>query len=318
MFRKRQYKQEYYDNRTNDSKYHGKRSLRFSANFNSKLVGKSEFHCVGRLREELAGLRSGKKYPYIVTASSSILGNRFNQQDSFFVTKSTAVSPFKLTRTFGVVCDGMGGLEAGDRASLTAVSMMKLAFDKLPKKRLDIPHFFSEMINYIDCEINSWDDLKSDKGAGTTMVSVIIENRRLYWASVGDSSIFMFQDNTLKKITSEHNYKMYLDRLVENGSITKSEAEHDPRQNALLSYIGMGGVAYRDINSKPYNLRDGDMLVLCSDGVTDTVDEDELVKIILDNEDDAVKCCCAITDAVKAKKLEEQDNATVVIVQYLE
>ena len=318
MFKKRQIKQDYFENGAAASTSGNKRNLRFSVKFNSRFAKKLEFHSVGRLRDELANLRLAKKEPYIITASDSIIGNRASQQDSFFVTASTPVSPFKLTRSYAIVCDGMGGLEAGDRASLTCVSMMKLAIDKLPTKKVDIPHFFSEMIDYIDYEINHWNDLKTDKGSGTTLVSVFIENRRLYWASVGDSSIFMFQDNTLKKITSEHNYKMYLDRLVLNGKITQSQAEHDPQQNALLSYIGMGSVAYRDINSKPYSLRNGDMLVLCTDGITDTLSEEEMAEIIRNNGDDVFQCCQKLTAAVKEKNLNEQDNATVVIVQYVE
>lgn len=318
MFKKRQKKQDYFEDRAKISKSEYKRNLKFSIKFNTRFAKTIELHSVSRIRDELPHLRLSRKEPYIITASDCILGSRSSQQDSFFVTASTPVSPFKITRSFAIVCDGMGGLEAGDRASLTAVSMMKLAVDKLPTKKIDIPHFFSEMLDYIDYEINHWDDLETDKGSGTTLVSILLENRRLYWASVGDSSIFMFQDNTLKKITSEHNYKMYLNRLVLNGKITKSQAERDPQQNALLSYLGMGGVAYRDINSKPYYLRNGDLMVLCTDGVTDTLTEEELTEIIKENIDDVFQCCKEITGAVKEKNIETQDNATVVIMQYVE
>ena len=84
MFRKRQRKQEYMENKIKISDYNGKRSLRFSVKYNSRFIGKSEFHYVGKLRDELVGLRAAKKASYITTASSSILGNRSNQQDSFF------------------------------------------------------------------------------------------------------------------------------------------------------------------------------------------------------------------------------------------
>ena len=318
MFKKRQKKKDYFQDRAKISKSENKRNLKFSINFNTRFAKTLEFHSVVKLKDELPYLRMSKKQPYIITASDSILGSRKDQQDSFFVTSSTPVSPFKLTRSFAVVCDGMGGLEAGDRASLTAVSMMKLAFDKLPTKKLDIPHFYSQMLDYIDYEINHWNDLETDKGSGTTMVSVIIENKRLYWASVGDSSIFLFQGNMLKKITSEHNYKTYLNRLVLNGKITKRQAEQDPQQNALVSYLGMGGVSYRDINPKPYSLRNGDLLILCTDGITDTLTEEELKEIIKNNIDDVFECCRNITNAVKEKNIETQDNATVVIIQYVE
>ena len=298
MFKKRQKKKEYHQNRVKISKSENKRNLKFSIKFNTRFAKSPELHSISKIKDEIPYLRLSKKVPYIITASDSILGSRKEQQDSYFVTKSTPLSPFKLTRSFAVVCDGMGGLEAGDRASLTAVSMMKLAVDKLPTKKVDIPHFYSQMLEYIDYEINHWEDLKTDRGSGTTLVSVIIENKRLYWASVGDSSIFLFRGNMLKKITSEHNYKTYLNRLV--------------------SYLGMGGVAYRDINPKPYYLRNGDILVLCTDGITGSLSEEELKEIIKENIDDMFQCCKKITNSVKEKNIETQDNATVVIVHYVE
>ncbi len=318
MFKKRQKKKEYHQNRVKISKSENKRNLKFSIKFNTRFAKSPELHSISKIKDEIPYLRLSKKVPYIITASDSILGSRKEQQDSYFVTKSTPLSPFKLTRSFAVVCDGMGGLEAGDRASLTAVSMMKLAVDKLPTKKVDIPHFYSQMLEYIDYEINHWEDLKTDRGSGTTFVSVIIENKRLYWASVGDSSIFLFRGNMLKKITSEHNYKTYLNRLVLNGKITKYQAEQDPQQNALVSYLGMGGVAYRDINPKPYYLRNGDILVLCTDGITGSLSEEELKEIIKENIDDMFQCCKKITNSVKEKNIETQDNATVVIVHYVE
>ncbi|MBQ2604777.1 MAG: serine/threonine-protein phosphatase [Clostridia bacterium] len=255
---------------------------------------------------------------FIITAADSHIGHRNEQQDSYFVTNTIPLSPFRLRRTLAVVCDGMGGLEAGDRASLTAVSMLKLAFDKLPTTKVDIPKFFSEMIDYIDCEINRWDDLNTDKGAGTTMVSVIIENRRLYWASVGDSSIFIYQQGKLKRITSSHNYKKILDKMVDDGVLSAEQAEHDPQKDSLLSYLGMGGVAYRDINSKPYVMRSGDLLMLCSDGVTNTLTENEIASIIKEYYDDVYNCCKEINLAVARRNNALQDNSTVVIVQYAE
>lgn len=259
-----------------------------------------------------------KKEPHIITGGDSAIGARSDQQDSYFVTKSVAVSPFKLRRTFAIVCDGMGGLEAGDRASLTAVEMMKLAFGRLPTKKVDIPHFYHEMLENIDYEINHWNDLKTDKGSGTTLVSVIVENRRLYWASVGDSTIFMVQDGKIKRITREHNYKMCLTELVSDGVITQQQADTDPQRNALISYLGMGGIAYMDITTKPYVLKNGDLLMLCSDGVTNALTDDEILNIIKENTDDIYTCCKAMTKAVTDKNKESQDNATVVIVQYVE
>ena len=174
------------------------------------------------------------------------------------------------------------------------------------------------MMDYIDCEINHWEDLPSDRGAGTTMVSVIIENRRLYWANVGDSSIYIYQDDKLKRITSRHNYRNVLEKLVEEGKLTPQQAENDPQKDSLMSYLGMGNVEYREINSKPYVMRDGDMLILCSDGVTNALDEVEMTDIIRENIEDPYRCSMEINRIATEKKGIVHDNSTVVIVQYVE
>lgn len=282
-----------------------------------------EFHTAKQTDGDVSSLHAAytmltKKEPYIITAANSRIGDRPEQQDSYFVTKTTPLSPFRLRRTFAVVCDGMGGLESGDRASLTAVTMLKFAFSKLPTKKVDIPHFFTEMIDYIDFEINHWHDLPSDKGAGTTMVSVIIENRRLYWANVGDSSIYIFQDDKLKRITARHNYRNVLEKLVADGRLSRQEAESDPQGDSLMSYLGMGDVKFRDINSKPYVMRDGDVLILCTDGITNSLTEDEMSDIIRENIDDTYRCTMELNRAASEKEGIEHDNSTVVIVQYVE
>ena len=259
-----------------------------------------------------------KKEPYIITAADSRIGDRLSQQDAYFVSRTVPLSPFRLKRTLAVVCDGMGGLDCGDRASETAVSMLRLAFGKLPTKKVDIPHFFSQMTDYIDFEINHWEDLPSDRGAGTTLVAVILENRRLYWVSVGDSSIYIFQDNTLKRITTRHNYRNVLEKLVEEGKLTKQQADSDPQKDSLMSYLGMGDIEYRDINSKPYVMRDGDMLILCTDGVTNALDESEMTEIIKDSIDDPYRCSMELNRIASEKKGIVHDNSTVVIVQYVE
>ena len=259
-----------------------------------------------------------QKEPYIITAADSRIGDRPSQQDAYFVTKSGPISPFRLKRILAVVCDGMGGLDCGDRASETAVSMLRLAFGKLPTKKVDIPHFFAEMTDYIDCEINRWDDLPTDRGAGTTMAAVIIENRRLYWVNVGDSSIYIFQDDKLKRITTRHNYRNVLEKLVEDGRLTKQQADSDPQKDSLMSYLGMGDIEYRDINSKPYVMRDGDMLILCTDGITNALGESEMAEIIKENIDDPYRCSMELNRIANEKNGIVHDNSTVVIVQYVE
>ena len=164
---------------------------------------------------------------FIITAADSHIGHRNEQQDSYFVTNTIPLSPFRLRRTLAVVCDGMGGLEAGDRASLTAVSMLKLAFDKLPTTKVDIPKFFSEMIDYIDCEINRWDDLNTDK--------VVRQGKALY---VGISRWPLEALKVAREYLAAHDVPL----LIYQGRLNL--LDRAPMEEGILEYCHKHGIGF--------------------------------------------------------------------------
>ncbi len=247
--------------------------------------------------------------------TSSIIGRRSEQQDA--IRADTYYSFIENGKAIAVLCDGMGGLTGGEKASALCSSIVFDTFhkyDNIPS----IPMFYKSAIAYSDDEVRN---LKAEDGtsilnAGTTLVSVAIEDNDLYWASVGDSHIYIIRDNEIICVTTDHNYLMLLNERVKRGEITKEEAENNPKKEALVSYIGVGGVRYIDINNKPFKLTDGDYVVLCSDGLYRSVTETEIKQVVTKHGKETQIAAEALTSLALSKNLKHQDNTSVIVIQF--
>lgn len=262
---------------------------------------------------------SNHTVPELSTFVKTVVGSREYQQDAYYVSPSKVIAANKVTRVMALVCDGMGGMADGERASRTACAMMKDWFEKIEKdkRNLDIPDFFRKAIKSMDYTIHEFPK-ENGKGSGTTMVACIVENNKLYYASVGDSRIYIIRNNHIKQVTRDHNYKLRLDEMVKAGQMTPEEAASKKQKEALISFLGIGNVSLMDINQQPFELQLGDVVMLCSDGVTKILSDEQINQII---STDKVK------PEEKAEKLIEktilaharsQDNTTVALIHYHE
>ena len=150
--------------------------------------------------------RVQRMVPELATLSYTVTGNRQYQQDAVYVSKGKKLAANKKTRVLAVVCDGMGGMADGGKASQTAIQMLVSAFKQIEKSAsVDIPTFFRQGILAIDEAIYNFPK-ENGKGSGTTMVAVIAEDNKLYWASVGDSRIYIIRGSQMRQVTRDHNY----------------------------------------------------------------------------------------------------------------
>ena len=153
----------------------------------------------------------------------SDIGTREEQQDYAEFYKDEGM-------VFAVLCDGMGGHEGGYVASTTAVKSFIKDSAKIP---LDsIPAFF---INKTEETNNIIYNLSDSNGnrlmAGTTLVSVIINDDKLYWLSIGDSRIYIIRNNRIKQITKDHNYLFILDNMLKDNLICIDEYRKKAAEN---------------------------------------------------------------------------------------
>ncbi len=245
---------------------------------------------------------------------SSVIGSRPCQQDA---ARADEYMYLENNLYLAAMCDGMGGMNGGERASRLCVQTMFEAFYCVNVKGR-VPSFFKFMVDNLDKMIHN---LKDDDGnplrAGTTLTSVIIEGKNLYWVSVGDSRIYLKRGSEMMSITVDHNYRLLLEEQVKKGIITKEQADSDPEKEALISFIGKGGIDYIDINPNPLELINGDCILLCSDGLYRTVSTNEMIAII-DSCEDMQEAAEKLTAAATSKGKRNQDNTTAVLLKYVE
>lgn len=259
-----------------------------------------------------------RKVPQLTTLARSAVGNRNYQQDALYVTPSKILSSNKKTRVLAVVCDGMGGMADGGKASRTAIQMMLQGFQNVERsEELNIPAFFRQGIGAIDQMISSFPK-ENGRGSGTTMVACIAENNKLYWASVGDSRIYIIRGHRMYQVTRDHNYWLMLQEQVAAGEMTMEEAMGQRHKEALISYLGMGNVSLMDINEEPFELQLGDMVMLCSDGITKTLPDAQIKQIILADEVKPEQKAEALVEAATHANSHSQDNTSVVLLHYEE
>lgn len=245
-------------------------------------------------------------------AYSTHIGTRKYQQDAV---KIPDTNKQKSRKNICVLSDGMGGMQGGEIASNLTVNTM---FDDFYNQDTEnYPAFFSEEIKKVDKLVAG---LKDETGktmeSGATLVSIIIDENNLYWASVGDSRIYIIRGDEIAQVNAEHNYYMTLKNRVEAGEITEEEAQNDPSKEALISYIGIGGIELADINQAPFSLENGDLIVLCSDGLYRILN-DEAIKLIVRSFSENIPLAAhMLVNTATENRQKNQDNTTAIVVKY--
>jgi protein phosphatase len=255
-----------------------------------------------------------ESFVVILTASGTHIGTREYQQDALYVSDTICFKRGESPRVLGVLCDGMGGMENGGDASRLVVEALA---GNLPAIRVckDIQAFFRDAIHSLDAEISA----RYGRGAsGTTLTAAVLEGNRLYWASVGDSRVYILRKNEIVQVTRDHNYMLKLQEEVSRGLISSEEAEANPRKEALISYIGAGSVELIDSNKEPFLLKSGDIVLMCSDGLTKSLSDAEIADIICEHYGDIRETARLLPLYAFDRGSGSKDNTSVILIQYLE
>ncbi|WP_181348856.1 Stp1/IreP family PP2C-type Ser/Thr phosphatase [Thalassobacillus sp. CUG 92003] len=173
-----------------------------------------------------------------------------------------------------VVADGMGGHRAGDVASEMTASNLHTKWQQAG--RMATPEqaegWLTQAIHEVNEDILNYASHHEDCiGMGTTVVAAICTEQFVTVAHIGDSRCYLYNSYGFKQITQDHSL---VNELVRSGQISKEEAEHHPRKNVLLKALGTeSGIT---VERKSLMFEYGDMLLLCSDGLTNKVTDEEL------------------------------------------
>jgi protein phosphatase len=204
-----------------------------------------------------------------------------------------------------IVADGVGGAQAGAEASRWAI---RVAVERYYD--LDGASPGEDLRTAIEIANNSLNQYLQSTGtreAGSTMAAVVIHRNRLYVANVGDSRVYLLRNGELRQLTTDHTLTQ---RKIDQGIIRSDQADMDPDQSVLTRSMGAGPSVDVDLLS-PRQLESGDVVLLCSDGLTDMLSDAEIAHI-LGNNSPKRAAQKLIRDANRAGGF---DNISVVIAQ---
>lgn len=184
---------------------------------------------------------------------------------------------------WAVVCDGMGGASGGNIASALAVKVIsKKINDSYNEKMRDssIANMLDSAITAANIEVYDMADSRPElRGMGTTVVCAVVRNNVAIIAHAGDSRAYLADKNGLRQITTDHSL---VQDLVNKGKITAEEAEHHPNKNLITRAVGVDKII--DVDFAITDINDDEILILCSDGLTNYVTVEEMHEDISDGQ----------------------------------
>jgi serine/threonine protein phosphatase PrpC len=174
------------------------------------------------------------------------------------------------------VCDGMGGHVGGATASKIAIQSILEYFNKQVYDNLMVA--IDRALIFANEQIfAAAQNDPSLKGMGTTAVILIIKENECFLGHVGDSRIYLKSDNSLYRLTKDHSF---VQTLVDQGIIKDEDAENHPKKNQILKALGIGPLVEPTVAPGPTNVKQGDVFMLCSDGLSGMVNDSSLQMMV--------------------------------------
>jgi PPM family protein phosphatase len=244
---------------------------------------------------------------YAVEARSCI-GGRCEQQDRAYLR-------CEAQRVFALVCDGMGGGADGGLASETAVASMRQSYKEARDTADDPASFLYRAMLAADHAVSK--ALQAQAG-GTTAVAALICGKLLYWLSVGDSRLYILRSGELLPVTRDHNYSLRLNALWDRGEISAELYKKEARRgDALISYLGLGGISLFDLTQEGFPLSRGDKLLLATDGIFKILPADSIKRVIGSGLTLPARADALIQEISLQSEEQAQDNATFILIDVL-
>ena len=203
---------------------------------------------------------------------------RDHNEDSVIVVKN------KMNEILLAVADGMGGHRGGEIASSIAISHIGKRFQDTSSvgTKEDAISFIKEIVSEANVLLYKYtSEHKESSGMGTTIVLSILTKDFLLFGNIGDSSGYVLKNNKLSKITIDHTL---VSLLVQSGELTLEEAKDHPRKNVLMKALGATTTVEMDVFDVE---TDVEGVLLCSDGLTNMLDDEQIMKVL--NEDRSIQ-----------------------------
>ena len=237
------------------------------------------------------------------------IGARARQEDSFGFTNAFDVRLIKNEGLLFVVCDGMGGMKDGKIASETAVSSIRESFSYMNRNG----NIVSQLKESVYLAASKVEAILEGMG-GSTVVACIIYKEKLYYASVGDSFLYLKRGDQLYRINKEHTVcsQIHLS-MIRRGKVDPTEGRGDPEAVALTQFLGRIGLDEVDCFVRPMHLKEGDVLFACSDGIGGVLSEGEINYALSQTVPEEM--CAMIEQGIIAHNKNNQDNYTGIVIK---
>ena len=237
--------------------------------------------------------------PVLELANLQGIGSREEQQDAFGISRLERLETDGL---LAVLCDGMGGLaEGGMIAAQTAAEMIGIfpwEYDA------DVPEWVRQRSRRVYQQFRGH--------GGTTLVAALLRGKSLSFWCVGDSDLFLLREGKLYALNVRQEFKNDLVLRALDGAFPVGEAFTDPQAGALSEYIGKEDVSC-DCTCMPFALQPEDALLLCSDGVSDTLTLRQIREAMALPPQ---ACCDRLEQEILAAGKPNQDNYTAIVLKY--
>lgn len=207
-----------------------------------------------------------------------------------------------------IMADGMGGHSAGEIASRLAVEKTLEYIKSNIYREEDFKQLMQEAIGYSNNEIYNLSK-KQDclNGMGTTITACLITKNIAIVAHVGDSTCYLVNNEGITKITKDHSL---VQQLIDEGSITENQALHHPNKNIITRAVGTGKNI--EVDTYEVQLDKSDIIILCTDGLTNEVTKEEIYDIITNNDNEDFNIICRrLVDLAKVRG--GRDNISVLV-----
>ncbi len=236
--------------------------------------------------------------------ASSVGLKREHNEDNYFVSVEDGLF---------IVADGMGGSQGGEVASQVIVDVLPGLIGQhlnqaKPETTEEIEQIMLDSIVELSHHIHEESNQNPElKGMGATIVVALLRGNQAHLAHMGDSRIYLFRDEKLELLTQDHSL---VTLLIRHGEITPEEAASHPARGKLSRYVGMEGTVFPDVQT--ITLQKDDSLLMCTDGLSGQVPDEEITQILLKNKD--LKGACRALNG-SANAAGGKDNVTTILLK---
>lgn len=250
---------------------------------------------------------------YQIPGNAWHIGSREQQQDAFGFSNMENIAFQDHGGMVAIVADGMGGMIQGQAASNIAKDSFLRAYElKTPAE--SIPKALIRCLETANREVVDKARQQNLLGRmGTTLIAVVCVDDGLYLVSVGDSVAYLLRPPEIIRLNRFHTRGDDLSHQVRSGNVTPDQAKRDPDRHALTSFLGLEKLDCFDATLRPDPIpsRSGDRIVICSDGLSNALTEEQILHLAKGQPQQAAE---TLVQKAIARRLPNQDNVTVLVI----